>query len=58
MNRFSLKKLDEVEDKEHYYVEIKNRFAALVNVGAVEDFNRAWETDRIQNLSQRQSTLL
>jgi hypothetical protein len=31
MERFNLKKLNEVEGKEQYYVEISNRFAALEN---------------------------
>jgi hypothetical protein len=29
MERFNLKKLNEVEDKEQYRVEVSNRFAAL-----------------------------
>jgi hypothetical protein len=32
MERFNLKKLDEVEGKEQYRVEISNRFAALENL--------------------------
>jgi hypothetical protein len=32
MERFNLKKLDEVQGKEQYRVEISNRFAALENV--------------------------
>jgi hypothetical protein len=40
-----LKKLNKVEDKEQYQVEISNRFAALENLNA-EDINRAWETIR------------
>jgi uncharacterized metal-binding protein YceD (DUF177 family) len=31
---FNLKKLNEVEDKEQYHVEISNRFAALENLNA------------------------
>jgi hypothetical protein len=41
MERFNLKKLKEVEDKE-----ISNRFAALEDLDAEMDINRAWETDR------------
>jgi hypothetical protein len=44
IKRFSLKKLNEVEDKEHYRVEISNRFAALENLDAEVYINRAWET--------------
>jgi hypothetical protein len=32
MERFNLKKLNEVEGKEQYLVEISNRFAALENL--------------------------
>jgi (p)ppGpp synthase/HD superfamily hydrolase len=32
MESFNLKKLNEVEGKEHYHVEISNRFAALENL--------------------------
>jgi hypothetical protein len=32
MVSFNLKKLNEVEGKEHYCVEISNRFAALENL--------------------------
>jgi hypothetical protein len=41
MERFNLKKLNEVEDKE-----ISNRFAALEDLDAEMDINRAWETIR------------
>jgi hypothetical protein len=40
MERFSLKKLNEVEDKEQYHVRISNRFAALENFDADVDINR------------------
>jgi hypothetical protein len=46
MESFNLKKLDEVECKEHYCVDIINRFAALENVDAEVDINTAWETIR------------
>jgi hypothetical protein len=45
MERFNLKKLDEVEGKE-YQIEISNRFAALANLDDDVDINRAWETIR------------
>jgi hypothetical protein len=41
VERFNLKKLNEVEDKEQ---EISNRFAALENFDAEVDINKAWET--------------
>jgi hypothetical protein len=41
MERFSLKKLKEVEGKEQYRAEISNWFAALENLGDDMDINRA-----------------
>jgi hypothetical protein len=46
MERFSLNKLNDVECKEQYHVEISNRFAALEILNAEMDINRAWETIR------------
>jgi hypothetical protein len=46
MERFNLKKLDEVEGKKQYRVKISNRFAALENLDNDVDINRAWETIR------------
>jgi hypothetical protein len=44
MERFNLQKLNEVEGKEQYRVEISNRFAALENLDTEVDNNRPWET--------------
>ena len=41
--RFNLRKLNEPEVREHYQIEITNRFAALENVNDEEDVNRIWE---------------
>jgi hypothetical protein len=46
MDRFNLKKLNEVQGKEQYCVEISNRFAGLQNLDAESDNIRAWETVR------------
>ncbi|PNF37844.1 hypothetical protein B7P43_G08371, partial [Cryptotermes secundus] len=46
MERFNLKKLNKVEGKEEYCVEISNRFAALENSDTEVDVNKAWETNR------------
>jgi hypothetical protein len=46
MERFNLKKFNEVEGKEQYRVEISDRFATLENLDAEMDINRAWETIR------------
>jgi hypothetical protein len=46
MERFSLKKLNEVEGKEKYRVEVSNRFAALEDLDAEVEINTIWETIR------------
>jgi fructose-1-phosphate kinase PfkB-like protein len=46
MERFSLKKLKEVEGKEQYQVEISNGFAALENLNIAVDISTASETVR------------
>jgi hypothetical protein len=43
MERFNLKKINEVEGKEQYSVEISNKFAALENLDTEADVNKAWE---------------
>jgi hypothetical protein len=40
MERFNLKKLNEVDGKEQYWVEISNRFPALENSDAEVDIKR------------------
>jgi hypothetical protein len=47
MERFNLKKLNEVESREKYRVEVSNRFAALENFDAEVEVNIVWETIRI-----------
>jgi exonuclease III len=44
MERFTLKKLNEVEGREQHHVEISNRSAALEDFDTEVDTNRAWET--------------
>jgi hypothetical protein len=46
MERFNLKKLNEVEDKEKYHVEVPNRFKALEDLDAEVEINTIWETIR------------
>jgi hypothetical protein len=55
MERFSLRKLNEVEGKEQYRFEISSRFAALENFDTGVDINRGGETVRI---SAEESRLL
>jgi hypothetical protein len=44
--RFDLKKLDDVEVKEKYQVEISNRLADLESLDESFDINNAWESIR------------
>jgi hypothetical protein len=46
MERFNLKKLNEVEGKEKYHVEVSNRFAALEDLDAEVEIITIWETIR------------
>jgi hypothetical protein len=46
MERFNLKKLNEVESKEQYRFEILNRFSVLENLDTEVVINRTWETIR------------
>ena len=41
--RFNLRKLNELEVREQYQIEITNRFVALENLNDDEDVNRTWE---------------
>jgi len=41
--RFNLRKLNELEIREKYQIEITNRFAALGNLKDDEDVDRTWE---------------
>jgi hypothetical protein len=47
IERFNLKKLNEVEGKEQYHVEVSNRFAALEDLDTEVKINSAWEIERI-----------
>jgi hypothetical protein len=46
LERFFLKKCNDVEVKEKYQVEISNRFAALESLDESFDINNAWESIR------------
>jgi hypothetical protein len=46
MERFNLKKLNEVEGKEKYRLEVSNRFAALEDLNTEVEINTIWETTR------------
>jgi hypothetical protein len=46
MERFNLKKLNDVEGKEQFRVEVSNRVAALEDLDTEVEINSAWETIR------------
>jgi hypothetical protein len=46
MERFNLKKLNHVEGKEQFHVEVSNRFAALEDLDTEVEINSAWEMIR------------
>jgi hypothetical protein len=46
MERFNLKKLNDVEGKEQFRVEVSNRFAILEDLDAKVEINSAWEIIR------------
>jgi hypothetical protein len=46
MERFNLKKLNEVEGKGKFRVEVSNRFGALEDLDTEVDVNSVWETFR------------
>jgi hypothetical protein len=47
MERFNLKKLNDVEAKEQFCVEVSNRLAALEDLDTEVEINSAWEMIRI-----------
>jgi hypothetical protein len=57
MEKFNLKKLNKVEGKEQFCVEVSNRFAALEDLDAEVEINSAWKMIRenIKYFSQRES---
>ena len=42
--RFNLRKLNDLEFRKQYQIEITKRFAVLKNVREDEDINRVWES--------------
>jgi hypothetical protein len=53
MERINLKKLNELEGKWHFHVEVSNKFAAFENLDAEVEINSACkQLERISNFSQ------
>jgi hypothetical protein len=44
VERFNLRKLNELEVRKQYQIEITNRFATLEKLSEGEGINRVWET--------------
>jgi hypothetical protein len=56
MERFNLKRLNEVQGKEQFHVEVSNRFAALEDLDSGVEIDSAWETIRKNiNISAKES---
>jgi hypothetical protein len=49
--KFNLRKLNELEVRKQYHIEITNRFAALENLSDGEDIGHGRTLKRISNLS-------
>jgi hypothetical protein len=46
LNRFDVRKLNDLEVKENYQVETSNRFAVLENLDESSNINSSWECTR------------
>jgi hypothetical protein len=55
--RFNLKKLNEVESKERYRIEVSNRFLALEDFNAEVELVAVGKRLEYKNFSQRKSRL-
>jgi hypothetical protein len=49
LERFNLRKLNELEVRKQYQIKISNRFAALENYNNSKDISRAWENIKDDN---------
>jgi hypothetical protein len=54
VERFNLRKLNELEVRKQYQIKFSNTFVPLENVNNSEDINRVWENmkDNINNLTK------
>jgi hypothetical protein len=55
--RFNLRKLNDLEVRKQYQIEITNRFAASENVSEDEDINRGWESIKENNKTSATESL-
>jgi hypothetical protein len=57
--RFNLTKLNELEVRKQYEIEITNRFEAVENLNDGKDINRAWENIKENTkMAAKESTVL
>jgi len=57
MARFNLRKLNEMEVRIQYQIEITDRFAVLENLSDSEDINRAWKNINENNKTSAKESL-
>jgi hypothetical protein len=57
MERFNLKKLNEIESQEEYRVDFSNRFAVLEHLDTEVYINKTWKTIR-ENVSEFPAILI
>jgi hypothetical protein len=46
VERFNLRNLSELEDREQHQIKISNRFADFESLNCSEDINRAWKNTK------------
>jgi len=57
--RFNIRKLNELEVRKQYHIQISERFAALDKLSDSEDINRAWENIKgLHELKQHKHGLM
>jgi hypothetical protein len=57
VDRFNLRKLNELEVRKQYQNKVSNMFAALENSHVSEDINRAWENSKDINRTSAKRSL-
>jgi hypothetical protein len=58
MERFNLKKLKEVEGKEHYCTEVSNGSTTFDNLNGEMDINSTWEIVRISKFQPKRAKIM
>jgi hypothetical protein len=58
VEKFNLRKINELEVMKHYHIEITNKSAVLENLNDSEDINMAWENFRENTKSSARETVV